>query len=496
MRVALAVICSWIVGASAIGRVPDEIPSPLEYPSDCGRTRRSSICDMDKVLSSNDKDMLEGHVNRVHSQLTGDLGEAKGVEIGVCLITEMSRHYISGAGGVEKAGEYFATSLHNKWGVGNAGHNGGVLVFLSLNDRTVFISRGSGLKNRLTQSILDQVITHMKPNLRHGEYGKALQGAVVEIGLILNDQPLPHTSASNLPQGEEEVGFFAVCLIFAIVLAVIAAYRNIKGEDADVNELERGRNRLESLTREVSTANSSASDGTAGPTPHFPSTSCPICLDDFPVPVVVQSNISDGLSNLQQSTGTVSPPMTGDARRAMELRCGHQFCFTCLEHHLKGPQGTKCPICRSPVDPSDPAPTLVHGRGRTTPRGRNRSNPDTNHGGDSASCSGTADISSSHQLEIRYRLQRMRTLYPQVMTADAYQSIDAAVGGRLVSSVLGQLNDRASAVNLIISNRRIQAQTARSGREGSTISRSRSRIGGSGGGFGGGSSSGGSGGRW
>lgn len=493
---------------SAISHVPEEIPSPLDYPELCGRNAdgagrsgavRSAICDIDGILSTHDKNVMEGHINRLNSV------EDETFEVGVCIIEAMNPHFVSGAGGVESAGEKFARRLHDKWGVGNAGSDNGALVFLSVHDRNVFISRGAGLASKLTPSTLDQIISNMKPYLRKGDYGKALQGSVVEISLVLTGQSLPtrggRSDANNGDEGDLG-GSFIVCVIFLILAGIVIVVSSMmkRNESDNLNDLERGRTRLERLTREVSAANASNSDAAVEETtPHFPSTSCPICLEDFPAANSTSGDASDMPSSRPSaeaaaSAADPSSSMSGaDARRAMELRCGHQFCLKCLEEYLKGPQGTKCPICREPVDPSDPAPPSSRGqRGRAPRRHQHQSDSFNNENG--TSCTGS--ISRSHQPEIRYRLQRLRSLYPQVMNADTFQSLDAAVGnGQEASSIVSQLNDRAAIVSQTISSRRVQAEMARSGGGGSTIGRSRSRVGGSSG-FGGGSSSGGSGGRW
>ena len=488
--------CCQIWLATAGSYVPDEIPSPLEYPQLCGanpkgvRRLGSAICDMDGILSAYDKEILEGHINRLHSV---EDGTKERVEIGVCIIEEMNRHFVSGAGSVERAGEKFATILHDKWGVGNVGSHNGVLVFLSVHDRDVFISHGGGLESKLTPSAIDQIIGNMKPHLRKGDYGKALQGSVVEIGLILTGQTFPTRGRSDATNhgNEDNIGdIFTVCVIFAVILGIITLVRRAHGDDGEsINDLQRGRNKLEKLMREVSAASSSDADSNAAESPHFPSTSCPICLEDFPV----SSTSGNPVESSSQTSAADSFNSGADARRAMELRCGHQFCFTCLEKYLKEPHGTKCPICRAPVDPSDPAPPSTQYRGGRARRHQNRG---TNSDDDEeTSCTG-GSILRSHQPEIRYRLQRMHTLYPRVVTADTLQTLEAAVGsGQRASTIVQQLNDRAAAVTQIISNRRIQAEMARSGAGGSTIGRSRSRVGGSSG-FGGGSSSGGRGGRW
>jgi uncharacterized membrane protein YgcG len=49
----------------------------------------------------------------------------------------------------------------------------------------VYISTGDLVQNKLTSSRIGALINGVKPELRSGEYGKALEKLVVEVGLVL-----------------------------------------------------------------------------------------------------------------------------------------------------------------------------------------------------------------------------------------------------------------------------------------------------------------------
>ncbi len=64
--------------------------------------------------------------------------------------------------------ETFARALHDRWGVGSSECNNGVLFFLSLNDRQLYISTGAGAKHVLSFDVLGDIISDIRPILREG----------------------------------------------------------------------------------------------------------------------------------------------------------------------------------------------------------------------------------------------------------------------------------------------------------------------------------------
>lgn len=60
----------------------------------------------------------------------------------------------------------FAKRLHDDWGVGQAGCNNGVLLLLSVLDRQLYISTGTGANHMLTYDALGRIIDNAKPLLR------------------------------------------------------------------------------------------------------------------------------------------------------------------------------------------------------------------------------------------------------------------------------------------------------------------------------------------
>jgi len=477
-----------VLGSS--GWSPDLVPNPMADPTACGRpsVARSQVCDMDGLLSHESKDVVEGYIN-----------QNKKAQLAVLIINRMSQSYLDSNGNdIDKAGGRFARTIHDKWGVGDQTRNDGGLVFLSIQDRFAYISRGSGISRQLNSANIDGIISHMRPHLRKKDYEKALSTAVVEINLLLDGKPVDMSNSSDSTD-------WWFVIIF-VVIVVVLAY-NSWSQWNRMQQLTRGREALTRLMQEVNLAQAEASEAEHGrdDSSHqpkvFASKSCPICLEDF-------------VSNDEAS-----------ARRPKKLFCGHLFCHECLSAYLR--DGTKCPICRAPVDgsipprpPSAPSPPPPPPPPPPRPDQHQQPPPPADpHGssggggfwswgggagagghsvGSGGGCSAASDgpfssTSSSSGIrtnwarapELMYRLRRMHVLYPETMNTDTMHALSSGIDSGNLQAVQRAIDQRSAAVQTIVTS--IQSRNnARS--SGSSGSRSRS--------FGGGRSSGGGGGRW
>ncbi len=73
----------------------------------------------------------------------------------------------------------FATSVFNRWGIGHAGANDGVLIFVARNQRAAEIVLGAGIDGAAQTAITDAVMADvLLPSLRRGDFDAGLSGAV------------------------------------------------------------------------------------------------------------------------------------------------------------------------------------------------------------------------------------------------------------------------------------------------------------------------------
>lgn len=303
---------------------PVDVPNPMLNPEMCGRSGvpKSAICDPSLLLLKDNKDVIEGFINGV-----------VGAEVAVAIVDQMSHSFVAGDE-VEVAAKRFAKSLHDDWGVGNKETNNGILIFLSINDRAVYISTGAGVKGKVTAQYVEYLISDMKPDLKAGNYGTAIEKTVTQIRLIMSDQS---DIGKRISSGEWGDNWF-IGLLFAGGLTVmgVAAQNTRK-----LNQLRRGRMALDKFMTEVEEASDNKK---------FLSESCPICLEQFstlrpPNDGHVEEAGAEGavyskLSNSDTEeasrkkdpeVGLPPSPSTGvkddSPKRAMALHCGHVFCF-------------------------------------------------------------------------------------------------------------------------------------------------------------------------
>ena len=429
----------------------EDIPNPMKNPAACGRSTvpKSAICDPDNILTKDAKDLVEGRINSL-----------KKGEIGVAVIRKIE----PSPNDVDQQAKTFAQHIHNTWGVGDADSNDGAVLFLSLEDRVVYISTGKTAAKHLTSSVISHIIDNMRPYLRAKQYDRAIEYGVVYMTLALEGKANQVPSAAAV---EDEGSMLPLVMLGGAVLAIGAMKYY---EHRRQKQLEKGKKALEALLKEVTTENST-----------YLTSTCPICLEDFP-PLSSPQESSTTSSEAQSPTNDKNK----SPNRPMSLPCGHIFCYSCLMEYLKANrEGHKCPICRQPmsgeVPPSDqqsqpPRDQQSRGGGSF---GMGEYDPD--------SCYHTRR-SFHNNADLLFRLNRMHFLYPHVMSTDTHRMMQQAVQTGSQEEFIRLTTARHTEVTQILRDEALRAAQRASGRNGSSGFRS--------GGFGGGRSSGGGGGRW
>lgn len=226
-----------------------------------------------------------------------------------------------------KAAEIFARKIHDTWGVGmvTAYCGGtGILLFLSEQDRSIYLSRGTALESVLTDRRLDKTIESVKPLLSQGLYGAAILSALRELdNYLIAGRPGWRERASD---------FFASYLVLVMISGACAIVAKAICDD---RKQRRGYAKVASHLNELDRARATALQG------RFQAKSCPICLEDFQV---IEGSHCNETEKFTQN-GSDGLPLR-------LLRCGHIFDETCwAEWVSSGHHGKvdKCPICQQNV---------------------------------------------------------------------------------------------------------------------------------------------------
>jgi uncharacterized protein len=118
------------------------------------------------------------------------LKQTKNIELAIVVVDD-----------VRETPKQFATALFNKWGIGSAQTNTGVLVLLVMGKRRLEIETGTGIEAALTsQWLADMQAKDMVPRFKQADFAGGLVAGVRAIADHLG--AAPGESTSTAPQGE------------------------------------------------------------------------------------------------------------------------------------------------------------------------------------------------------------------------------------------------------------------------------------------------------
>jgi uncharacterized protein len=123
--------------------------------------------------------------------------------------------------------EAYSRALANRWGVGQAGRNNGIVLLVAPNERQVRIEVGTGLERRLTDAIAADIIEQrMLPAFRAGRAEAAIQDGVNGVLAALGDSYQMVERPRQSPQGTWTdwlpFGITPQALLIAAIFFVIA----------------------------------------------------------------------------------------------------------------------------------------------------------------------------------------------------------------------------------------------------------------------------------
>lgn len=195
-RISLLIVSALAFAAGSFAVDINNLPKPTGYVSDLAH-----------VLNGTDKDKLEAFCTKVEQQL--------GVQFALVTIDTLGDQPIRD----------LALDLSRKWGVGDRKSNQGVLLLLAIKDRKNDIETGRGIEPYLTDGFSGSILRSMRPQLRDGDYGAALQTAAREManqiaqgkGIAFSDDQLTTPRQGRRAPQEGAGGFPFLLIVLGII---------------------------------------------------------------------------------------------------------------------------------------------------------------------------------------------------------------------------------------------------------------------------------------
>ncbi|NGM73720.1 TPM domain-containing protein [Sphingobacterium sp. SGL-16] len=172
---------------------------------DLPEVSRTIVTDYTNSLSPTEKDALERKLVAFN--------DTTSTQIAVVLVNSTDGYDVAD----------YAVRLAQKWGVGQAKYNNGVMLLAAIGDRAVTIQTGYGVEGALPDAIAYRIIENdIKPAFRSGNYFKGLDNATNSIISYTKGEYKEKTrkdSASNEGGG---ISGIMVIIIIVIIFALIS----------------------------------------------------------------------------------------------------------------------------------------------------------------------------------------------------------------------------------------------------------------------------------
>ncbi|MGB5418734.1 TPM domain-containing protein [Algibacter sp.] len=186
---------------------------------------QTSVYDYVNLLSSSQKSNLEQKLIK-YSDTTS-------TQIVVAIINSTNGENIN----------YLGAQWGQKWGIGQAKEDNGILILLALTDRKIAINTGYGVEHLLTDAMSKRIIERdIIPYFKQNDYPGGLNRGADAIFEVMNGE-YEGTRQSN--QGEFPIGLIFI-LIFIFIIILISISKNRRGGGNSGNR-SGGRDLLEAI---------------------------------------------------------------------------------------------------------------------------------------------------------------------------------------------------------------------------------------------------------
>ena len=154
---------------------------------DCYYTENNKLCDMNKYLSYPMKQKIGAMMEKARTlSIISCPYKTDGIEFGVFIMSSFNDYHsvkINQGFDIAEASKFYAKLFHERWEIGNEECNNGILIFLNVNDRFIYISTSTYLKMNYisNQYINNDLLPSIRPDLKNGKYGDAISKIIESI---------------------------------------------------------------------------------------------------------------------------------------------------------------------------------------------------------------------------------------------------------------------------------------------------------------------------
>lgn len=197
-----------VIGADPHGpwKVED-FPDPVTQPLLCGRNVSGWICDPDRFLSPEALNEVDESLRSISTQTSVLCGAGKlPFQMGVAVLGSLDQGIAAsqaavpddpdavralgswGPKALAKDAQRFTEQLGNTWAIGQERCNNGVMLLIVANDHVAMLKTGPGARDSLPDDHVIDILNDMRASMRAGEWEKAVQSGVRDVGLALRGE--------------------------------------------------------------------------------------------------------------------------------------------------------------------------------------------------------------------------------------------------------------------------------------------------------------------
>eukprot|EP01083_Nonionella_stella_P065089 170259_1 len=160
----------------------DSFFHPITHQEQCNNyyTNNQYICDPNSYITYPDKQKVGDLMQQsVTNPIISCPSHSSGIHFGVLIISSLNdyhSHKINQGMDITSVSQYYAKLYHKEWEIGTKECNNGVLIFMNVEDRYLYISTSTFLKTHYISDeyINHQLTPHIQPYLKEKQYAEAI----------------------------------------------------------------------------------------------------------------------------------------------------------------------------------------------------------------------------------------------------------------------------------------------------------------------------------